>query len=158
MSYYQTPGGLFYKQCAGGQCRRIPRLEFFQKAGAKDVVAAAASQPDINYTKKEQQCIDWAQERVEVNKAENMDKFKMTNKKGKEFNNIGWLVATSYEEAGVAHPECQDFFAREKLRKTAAKEARRASKKKRRSRKRKSRRKSRSKSRSKKRSKSKSKK
>jgi hypothetical protein len=112
----------------------VARAEFFQQAGAADVVAAAAAAPEINYSKAEQQCIDWAQEKISVNKANNLDKFKMKNKRGKEFTNIGWLVATSYEETGQAHPECQDFFNREKERKAVLKAQRRASRKKRRSR------------------------
>jgi len=156
--YYRTPRGLFYKQYGTGNCRRVARSEFFQNAGASSVVAAAASAPDIKYTKKEQECINWAQDRIAINKDKNLDKFKMKNKKGKEFHNIGWLVATSFEETGQAHPECQPFFASEKERKDKLKAARRAAKPKRkRSRKRKPSRKT-SKKRSRKRSKSRSKK
>jgi hypothetical protein len=147
--YYRTPRGQFYKQYGSGQCRRVARLEYFQNAGAEQVATAAASAPSVKYSKAEQQCIDWAQERIAFNKANNLDKFKMKDKKGKEFNNIGWLVKTSYEEALKEHPDCGPFFDQERTRKTAAKDARRASKKKRRSRSRKRPRK-RSKSRSKK--------
>ena len=146
--YYRTPRGQFYKQLGSGDCRRVPRLEYFQNAGAAQVAAAAASAPMVDYTKEEQQCIDWAQERIAFNKANNQDKFMMKNKKGKEFMNMGWLVKTSYEETQNEHPDCGPFFDKERSRKTAAKEARRASRKTRRSRKQPS--KKRSKSRSKK--------
>lgn len=134
VQYYRTQKGLFYKQYGTGTCRRVSRSEFFQRAGADDVVAAAASAPEIKYTNAEQQCIDWAQEKIAENKANNLDKFKMKNKRGKEFTNIGWLVKTSYEETGQRHPECQEFFDRERERKATIKAQRRASRKKRRSR------------------------
>ena len=147
-NYYRTPSGLFYKE-TNGVAQRVSRLHYFQYAGAAKVAAAAT--PNANYTKEEQKCIDWAQEKIAHNKANNLENFKMTNAKGKEFTNIGWLVKTSYEEARVEHPDCAPFYDAERERKVAAKAERIASRKKRSPRKT-------SKSRSKKTSKSRSKK
>lgn len=127
-NYYRTPSGLFYKE-DNGFARRVSRLNYFQHAGAAKVAAAAT--PDVNYSKEEQKCIDWAQEKIAHNKANNLDNFKMTNAKGKEFHNIGWLVKTSYEEARTEHPDCAPFYDTERERKLSLKAERQANKKKR---------------------------
>ncbi len=124
-NYYRTPSGLFYKE-DNGLARRVSRLNYLQHAGAAKVLAAVT--PGVTLSKDEQKCVDWAQEKIAYNKANNLDNFKMTNAKGKEFHNIGWLVKTSYEEARVEHPDCAPFYDTERERKLKEKEIRRAKK------------------------------
>lgn len=160
--YYRTPSGLYYKEFSDGRKVRVSRLEgqtggAAKKASPKRSKSRASpkrsksrsSPKRVSYTPMEQKCIDWAQAKIAENKK---------SPKG-TFKHVGHLVAVSYEQARADHPECADFFDREKVRKGAERAARRAAKKKSRSRKRKSRgKKSRGTKRSKRRSKSRSKK
>lgn len=145
VSYYRTSGGLYYKEYANGRKVRVSRLEGQTGGAAKKASPkrsksraspkrsksrASPKRSPIRYTPEEQMCIDYAQAKIDENKKLPKGTFK----------HIGHLVAVSYEQARAEHPECLDFFDREKVRKAALRKARRASKKKsRRSRKRKTR-------------------
>ena len=126
VEYYRTPSGLFYKQYTNGKCVRVSRSEYNLTGGAskspknKKSKSKSRRSPKtkIVYTPAEQQCIDWVQAKI----AENKKLPKGT------FQHIGHLVAISYEQARAEHPECGDFFDREKVRKAAAKAARKKSK------------------------------
>lgn len=155
VQYYRTPGGLYYKQLGGGSGRkvRISEDEFEQKRGgaAKAKVTKArksssrsskkvasktiskkrshkglkspknkkSGRPVMNYTPTEQACVDYAQSQI----GENVKGLK----EGK-FKHIAQAVAVSYNEMREAHPECADFYDREKARKDALKAVRRAEK------------------------------
>lgn len=79
------------------------------------------------YTKFQQECI---------NKAENIVKeLKEKRKAGdRSHKHVAHLVADAYAKASKDFIECADFYAEEKVKKTAAREARKASKPQKRSR------------------------
>lgn len=159
VSYYKTPGGLYYKELSTGGKVRVSRSEYSQSGGA-----AKKKSPKKSPKKKSKKTSKKSPKKASSKRSPKKMSAKRSHKrmgstveytedekkcldevyqkirelapgvKEGKYPHMGAVYAISYKEVGDAKPECSDFFQKEKERKDimkAERKAKRGSKKRR---------------------------